>query len=141
MEVVVATPRQAPCREERGHTLIEVLIALAITMAVMAVVFRISGLGARLGAQVNARFDRDAIALRCLDQVARDLEDAGLGLVGGADRIEAGGDPLGGAPRLVTIRSNPDGIVAELNPGGLIPPELETRSLQLLTGEVMPAFK
>ena len=34
-----------------------------------------------------------------------------------------------------------DGIVAELNPGGLIPPELETRSLQLLTHEVLPAFR
>jgi alkanesulfonate monooxygenase SsuD/methylene tetrahydromethanopterin reductase-like flavin-dependent oxidoreductase (luciferase family) len=34
-----------------------------------------------------------------------------------------------------------DGIVAELNPGGRIPPELETRSLQILTHEVMPAFK
>jgi alkanesulfonate monooxygenase SsuD/methylene tetrahydromethanopterin reductase-like flavin-dependent oxidoreductase (luciferase family) len=34
-----------------------------------------------------------------------------------------------------------DGIVAELNPGGLIPPELETRSLRLLTHDVMPAFR
>ncbi|MGH7389555.1 MAG: LLM class flavin-dependent oxidoreductase [Candidatus Rokuibacteriota bacterium] len=34
-----------------------------------------------------------------------------------------------------------DGIVAELNPGGRIPPELETRSLQILTHEVMPAFE
>jgi alkanesulfonate monooxygenase SsuD/methylene tetrahydromethanopterin reductase-like flavin-dependent oxidoreductase (luciferase family) len=34
-----------------------------------------------------------------------------------------------------------DGIVAELNPGGRIPPELEMRSLQILTHEVMPAFK
>jgi alkanesulfonate monooxygenase SsuD/methylene tetrahydromethanopterin reductase-like flavin-dependent oxidoreductase (luciferase family) len=34
-----------------------------------------------------------------------------------------------------------DGIVAELNPGGLIPKALETRSLQLLTHEVMPAFR
>jgi alkanesulfonate monooxygenase SsuD/methylene tetrahydromethanopterin reductase-like flavin-dependent oxidoreductase (luciferase family) len=34
-----------------------------------------------------------------------------------------------------------DGIVAELNPGGRIPPELETRSLQILAHEVMPAFK
>jgi hypothetical protein len=31
--------------------------------------------------------------------------------------------------------------VAELNPGGRIPPELETRSLQILTHEVMPAFR
>jgi alkanesulfonate monooxygenase SsuD/methylene tetrahydromethanopterin reductase-like flavin-dependent oxidoreductase (luciferase family) len=34
-----------------------------------------------------------------------------------------------------------DGIVAELNPGGRIPPELETRSLQILTHEVMPALR
>ena len=34
-----------------------------------------------------------------------------------------------------------DGIVAELNPGGLIPPELETRSLEILAREVLPALK
>ena len=34
-----------------------------------------------------------------------------------------------------------DGIVAELNPGGLIALDLETRSLQLLADEVIPAFK
>jgi hypothetical protein len=34
-----------------------------------------------------------------------------------------------------------DGIVAELNPGGLIPPELEARSLRLLAHEVLPAFR
>ena len=33
-----------------------------------------------------------------------------------------------------------DGIVAELNPGGLVPPELETRSLELLAREVIPAL-
>jgi alkanesulfonate monooxygenase SsuD/methylene tetrahydromethanopterin reductase-like flavin-dependent oxidoreductase (luciferase family) len=32
-----------------------------------------------------------------------------------------------------------DGIVAELNPGGLIPVDLETRSLRLLAHEVIPA--
>ena len=34
-----------------------------------------------------------------------------------------------------------DGIVTELNPGGLIPLDLERRSLQLLTRDVIPAFK
>jgi len=34
-----------------------------------------------------------------------------------------------------------DGVVVELNPGGRIPVDLETRSLQLLTHEVMPAFR
>jgi alkanesulfonate monooxygenase SsuD/methylene tetrahydromethanopterin reductase-like flavin-dependent oxidoreductase (luciferase family) len=34
-----------------------------------------------------------------------------------------------------------DGIVAEPNPGGLIPEELETRSMRMLLEEVMPAFR
>ena len=34
-----------------------------------------------------------------------------------------------------------DGVVVELNPGGRIPPALETRSLQILTHEVIPALK
>jgi alkanesulfonate monooxygenase SsuD/methylene tetrahydromethanopterin reductase-like flavin-dependent oxidoreductase (luciferase family) len=34
-----------------------------------------------------------------------------------------------------------DGFVVELNPGGLISPELEMRSLELLAREVMPAFR
>jgi len=34
-----------------------------------------------------------------------------------------------------------DGIVAELNPGGLIPPDLERRSLEILSREVIPAFR
>lgn len=33
------------------------------------------------------------------------------------------------------------GIAAELNPGGLLPKELATRNLQILTQQVMPAFK
>jgi hypothetical protein len=33
-----------------------------------------------------------------------------------------------------------DGVVAELNPGGRIPKELETRSLRILTEEVLPAL-
>ena len=34
-----------------------------------------------------------------------------------------------------------DGVVAELDSGGQIPPEQVKRSLQILTHEVMPAFK
>jgi hypothetical protein len=34
-----------------------------------------------------------------------------------------------------------DGVVAELDSGGLIPPERVQRSLHILTHEVMPAFK
>jgi hypothetical protein len=34
-----------------------------------------------------------------------------------------------------------DGVVAELNPGGLLPMERMRRTLRILTHEVMPAFK
>ena len=34
-----------------------------------------------------------------------------------------------------------DGIVAELNPGGLIPPELEMRSFEILANKVAPALR
>ena len=53
------------------------------------------------------------------------------------------GTAKGVIDRLTQLREDLglDGIVAELNPGGLIPAELETRSLELLTHEVMPAFK
>jgi alkanesulfonate monooxygenase SsuD/methylene tetrahydromethanopterin reductase-like flavin-dependent oxidoreductase (luciferase family) len=53
------------------------------------------------------------------------------------------GTAAGVIERLTRLREELglDGIVAELNPGGRIPPELETQSLQLLTREVMPAFK
>jgi len=47
------------------------------------------------------------------------------------------------AERLQRLREElgVDGIIAELNPGGLIPPELETRSLELLAREVAPALR
>src|SRR5262245_61607933 len=58
-------------------------------------------------------------------------------------RKVAFGTPRGVIDRLTQLREELglDGIVAELNPGGRIPQALETRSLQLLTHEVMPAFR
>jgi alkanesulfonate monooxygenase SsuD/methylene tetrahydromethanopterin reductase-like flavin-dependent oxidoreductase (luciferase family) len=55
---------------------------------------------------------------------------------------------ISGAPALVIERLRElrealgiDGIVAEMNPGGLLPRDLERRSMRLLAEEVMPAFK
>jgi alkanesulfonate monooxygenase SsuD/methylene tetrahydromethanopterin reductase-like flavin-dependent oxidoreductase (luciferase family) len=47
------------------------------------------------------------------------------------------------AARLTRIRDDLrlDGIVAELNPGGLLPLELMQRTLRILTHEVMPALR
>ena len=58
-------------------------------------------------------------------------------------RKVAFGTPEGVIERLTHLRDELglDGVVAELNPGGRIPQALETRSLQLLTHEVMPAFR
>ena len=59
------------------------------------------------------------------------------------ERKVAFGTPAAVVDRLTALREQLglDGIVAELNPGGRIPPDLETRSLQMLTHEVMPAFR
>jgi alkanesulfonate monooxygenase SsuD/methylene tetrahydromethanopterin reductase-like flavin-dependent oxidoreductase (luciferase family) len=53
------------------------------------------------------------------------------------------GTPAGLIERLSQLREELwlDGIVAELDAGGQIPPERVERSLRLLTHEVMPAFK
>ena len=53
------------------------------------------------------------------------------------------GTAAGVVDRLSTLREELglDGIVAELNPGGRIPPALETRSLELFAREVLPAFR
>jgi alkanesulfonate monooxygenase SsuD/methylene tetrahydromethanopterin reductase-like flavin-dependent oxidoreductase (luciferase family) len=58
-------------------------------------------------------------------------------------RKVAFGTPAQVIDRLTEIRDELglDGFVVELNPGGLIPAELETRSLRLLTHEVFPAFR
>jgi alkanesulfonate monooxygenase SsuD/methylene tetrahydromethanopterin reductase-like flavin-dependent oxidoreductase (luciferase family) len=58
-------------------------------------------------------------------------------------RKVAFGTPEGVIDRLKQLRAELgiDGVVTELNPGGLIPLELERRSLQLLTRDVIPAFK
>ena len=57
-------------------------------------------------------------------------------------RKVAFGTPAGVIDRLTELREQLelDGIVAELNPGGRIAPELEARSLHLLTHEVLPAL-
>jgi alkanesulfonate monooxygenase SsuD/methylene tetrahydromethanopterin reductase-like flavin-dependent oxidoreductase (luciferase family) len=53
------------------------------------------------------------------------------------------GSAAGLIDRLTRLRDElgVGGIVAELNPGGLIPAELERRSLHILTRQVMPAFR
>jgi len=53
------------------------------------------------------------------------------------------GTPPALVDRLTELRDrlHLSGIAAELNPGGLLPFEQELRSLQIMTQQVMPAFK
>ena len=53
------------------------------------------------------------------------------------------GSPGGLTERLLELKQDlgVNGIAAELNPGGLLPRAQEMRSLQILTQQVMPAFK
>ncbi len=59
------------------------------------------------------------------------------------ERKGAFGTARGVIERLTDLREQLgiDGVVAELNPGGRIPPDLEARSLQILTRDVIPALK
>lgn len=59
------------------------------------------------------------------------------------ERKGAFGTARGVVDRLTDLREQLgiDGVVAELNPGGRIPPDLEARSLQILTRDVIPALK
>jgi alkanesulfonate monooxygenase SsuD/methylene tetrahydromethanopterin reductase-like flavin-dependent oxidoreductase (luciferase family) len=59
------------------------------------------------------------------------------------ERKGAFGTARGVVERLTDLREQLgiDGVVAELNPGGRIPPDLEARSLQILTRDVIPALK
>jgi alkanesulfonate monooxygenase SsuD/methylene tetrahydromethanopterin reductase-like flavin-dependent oxidoreductase (luciferase family) len=58
-------------------------------------------------------------------------------------RKVAFGTAAGVVERITKLREQLqlDGVVVEVNPGGRIPPELETRSLRILTHEVMPALR
>ncbi|HJV54743.1 MAG TPA: LLM class flavin-dependent oxidoreductase, partial [Methylomirabilota bacterium] len=58
-------------------------------------------------------------------------------------RKVAFGTARGVIDRLAELRAELgiDGVVAELNPGGRIPPALEARSLDILTREVIPTLK
>ena len=58
-------------------------------------------------------------------------------------RKVAFGDVAGVIDRLTHLREELglDGIIAELNPGGRIPPDLEARSFELLAREVLPALR
>jgi hypothetical protein len=53
------------------------------------------------------------------------------------------GSPAGLIDRLTGLKEELGltGIAAELNPGGLLTAEREMRSLQIMTQQVMPAFK
>jgi hypothetical protein len=53
------------------------------------------------------------------------------------------GTPAGLIDRLTRLKEelSLNGIAAELNPGGLLPAGQEMRTLELLTRQVMPAFK
>jgi hypothetical protein len=59
------------------------------------------------------------------------------------DQRVAFGSPAGLIDRLTELQEHLslDGVVAELDAGGLIPAERVKRSLSILTRQVMPAFK
>ena len=102
---------------------------------------------------INAYFNRMGALLR--DSAGRSGVDGAEARRGRADQLEAlsyermlqtkvaFGDAAGLTDRFAELREELglNGVVAELNAGGLIPEDRVTRSLRILTEKVMPAFK
>ena len=111
-------------RRQAGFTLIEVMIVLAITLLIAAVVYRItraSWLLYRTQVQVT---ERGFSALRAVDDMAVEIARAGFGL-GDAGPLFPGRLDGTAAPDAITVRSNPEGIAGSFqedltDPGQLV---------------------
>lgn len=93
--------------EDEGFSLLEVLLALAITLIVMALVAQtMSGMAKIYRAQSDLAVSSQAVGL-ALDDIAHELSLAGQGLGDGPPAVlpRRGGGPV--APDELTIRSNP----------------------------------
>lgn len=112
--------RRASRGNAHGHTLIEVLIVLAITLTVMALVYSLTRVGVRLADATTGRLDRETVALRSLEAMAMEIGRAGYGLVDDAPGIEAVVPPRGQPSRDLVVRSSPEG-------GGRAPREVRFR--------------
>ncbi len=99
---------------QAGFTLIEVIIVLAITMVIGAVVYTVTRASFLLYDTQVHRTERGFSGTRSLDDMAVEIGRAGYGL--GADAFPVFPGTLAGlrAPDAITLRSNPGGVAGRL---------------------------
>jgi len=118
-EPAASPPPPAEGKPTAGFTLIEVVITLAVTLAVMAIVYSLSRSVSLLHSSESHRAERGLSSLRALDETAIEVARAGFGLGADAQSLYPGlpGEPPG--YEAITLRSNPDGIAGVLQ-GNLV---------------------
>ncbi len=108
--------------EAAGFTIIELLVVLLITLMVMAAVLQATRVAHLLHAREVRRAERSILALRAVEDMAREIERAGFGLGGDVVAVVPGAP--GGSPESdgISVRSNPDGLMgvlrSDVGPGG-----------------------
>ncbi len=97
-----------------GFTLVELLCVLLLTLAAMAAVLQAARAARLLHAREVRLTERSTIALRAVEEMAREIERAGLGL--GGDVVAILPAAPGGSPGSdgITIRSCLDGVMGVL---------------------------
>ena len=108
------TKHSAPSRSAAGFSLIELMIAMAITLIVMSVASSLLGQSLNVRARENTRVEAVTDAQRALNMMTRDIANAGLGLTNNGIVVADSDD------QQIRVRSN-------LN---AFPPTLNTDTLQ-----------
>ncbi len=107
---------------EAAYTVVELLVVLLITLAIMAAIQQATRVAHLLHAREVRRTERSTLALRAVEDMAREIERAGFGLGGDVVAVVPGapGGPLSSDG--ISIRSNPEGLIgvlqSDVRPGG-----------------------
>jgi prepilin-type N-terminal cleavage/methylation domain-containing protein len=101
-------------REQAGFTLIEVIIVLAITLMIGAVVYRVTRANWLLYRAETHVTERGFSGLRALDDMAVEIGRAGFGLGSDAGPLFPGTRNGARASDAITLRSNPAGVAGVL---------------------------
>jgi hypothetical protein len=114
-------------RGAAGFSLIEVTIALAVTLAIMATLYMVTRSSALLYEVQSHAIERGLSGLRALDDMALEIARAGLGLGGDVQAVVPALPGAGPTADALTVRSNPEGIVGALQAGLLVHKVREVR--------------
>jgi prepilin-type N-terminal cleavage/methylation domain-containing protein len=132
------TPRRPRrgAHDSRGFSLVEVMVALAVTLIIMAVAGRMLAMSMNVRARENQRSEAVADVQRALQSITRDIGNAGLGLSSngiasddpneetyGEIRIRSNLDALPPANDTATDDADEDIVYALINDATVTPPQ------------------